>query len=117
VGAAAPMDWRSRRSSPPPCWALHVLAIERSRADGLPPPAPDRVAARRLAKLLFSTMLAMADNRGYGNGEPMPRLNDTAVEEDRQGLPGRKRPGNQIVKTLPFPRWYSASPGSCAVIA
>jgi hypothetical protein len=47
----------------------------------------------------------------------MPRLNDTAVEEDRQGLPGCKRRGNQIVKTLPFPRWYSASPGSSAVIA
>jgi hypothetical protein len=47
----------------------------------------------------------------------MPRLDDTAVEEGLQHLPGWKRRGNQIVKTLPFTRWYSASPGSCVVIA
>jgi pterin-4a-carbinolamine dehydratase len=42
----------------------------------------------------------MADNRGRPKGGVMPRLDDTAVEEGLQHLPGWKRQGNQIVKTF-----------------
>jgi hypothetical protein len=47
----------------------------------------------------------------------MPQLEDTAVEEDLQYLPGWERRGNRNVKTLPFMWWYSASSGSGAIIA
>jgi 4a-hydroxytetrahydrobiopterin dehydratase len=54
----------------------------------------------RLADLLFSPTPAMADNRLRPEGGAMPRLDDTAVEEGLQHLPGWERRGNQIVKTF-----------------
>jgi 4a-hydroxytetrahydrobiopterin dehydratase len=54
----------------------------------------------RLTDLLFSPMPAMADNRGRLEGGAMPRLDDTAVEEGLQHLPGWERRGEQIVKTF-----------------
>jgi hypothetical protein len=59
----------------------------------------------------------MADNRRPPKGEAMPQLEDTAVEEDLQYLPGWERRGNRNVKTLPFMWWYSASSGSGTIIA
>jgi 4a-hydroxytetrahydrobiopterin dehydratase len=50
--------------------------------------------------LLFSPMPAMTDNRLRPEGEAMPRLDDTAVEEGLQHLPGWERRGDQIVKTF-----------------
>jgi 4a-hydroxytetrahydrobiopterin dehydratase len=50
--------------------------------------------------LLFSPMRAMTDNRLRPEGEAMPRLDDTAVEEGLQHLPGWERRGDQIVKTF-----------------
>jgi 4a-hydroxytetrahydrobiopterin dehydratase len=55
---------------------------------------------RRLADLLFSPMAAMTDNRPPREGGAMPRLDDTAVEEGLQRLPGWERRGNEIVKTF-----------------
>jgi 4a-hydroxytetrahydrobiopterin dehydratase len=54
----------------------------------------------RLADLLFSPTPAMADNRLRPEGGAMPRLDDTAVEEGLQRLPGWERRGNEIVKTF-----------------
>jgi 4a-hydroxytetrahydrobiopterin dehydratase len=54
----------------------------------------------RLADLVFSPMPAMADNRVHPEGGAMPRLEDTAVEEGLQHLPGWERRGNQIIKTF-----------------
>jgi 4a-hydroxytetrahydrobiopterin dehydratase len=53
-----------------------------------------------LADLLFSPMAAMTDNRLPREGGAMPRLDDTAVAEGLQRLPGWERRGNQIVKTF-----------------
>jgi 4a-hydroxytetrahydrobiopterin dehydratase len=36
----------------------------------------------------------------YPRGEALPRLDDTAVEEGLQRLPGWERRGNEIVKTF-----------------
>jgi 4a-hydroxytetrahydrobiopterin dehydratase len=54
----------------------------------------------RLADLLFSATPAMADNRGHREGGTMSRLDDTAVEEGLQRLPGWERRGNEILKTF-----------------
>jgi 4a-hydroxytetrahydrobiopterin dehydratase len=54
----------------------------------------------RLANLRFSPTLAMADNRLRPEGGAMPRLNDAAVTEGLQHLPGWERRSNQIVKTF-----------------
>jgi hypothetical protein len=45
-------------------------------------------------------MPALADNRVHVEGGAMPRLDDTAVEEGLQRLPGWERRGNQIAKTF-----------------
>jgi 4a-hydroxytetrahydrobiopterin dehydratase len=45
-------------------------------------------------------MPAMTDNRLRPEGEAMPRLDDTAVEEGLQHLPGWERRGDEIVKTF-----------------
>jgi 4a-hydroxytetrahydrobiopterin dehydratase len=55
---------------------------------------------RWLAELLFSPMPAIADNPGPPEGGAMPRLDDTAIAEGLQHLPGWERHGNQIVKTF-----------------
>jgi hypothetical protein len=47
-----------------------------------------RCAAVRLADLLSSPMPAMVDNRVRPNGGAMPRLDDAAVAEGLQHLPG-----------------------------
>jgi 4a-hydroxytetrahydrobiopterin dehydratase len=49
---------------------------------------------------LFSPMAAMTDNRPPREGGAMPRLDDTAVAEGLQRLPGWERRGNQIAKTF-----------------
>jgi 4a-hydroxytetrahydrobiopterin dehydratase len=54
----------------------------------------------RLADLLLPPMPAMAGNRVRLEGGAMPRLDDTAVEEGLQHLPGWERRGDQIVKTF-----------------
>jgi 4a-hydroxytetrahydrobiopterin dehydratase len=54
----------------------------------------------RLAELLFSPMPAMADNHVRAEGGAMPRLDDTAIEEGLQRLPGWERRGDEIVKTF-----------------
>jgi 4a-hydroxytetrahydrobiopterin dehydratase len=59
-----------------------------------------RLRGRRLADLVFSTMPKMADNCVHVEGGAMPRLDDTAVEEGLQRLPGWERRGNQIAKTF-----------------
>jgi 4a-hydroxytetrahydrobiopterin dehydratase len=46
------------------------------------------------------TDAALADNRVHVEGEAMPRLDDTAVEEGLQHLPGWERRGSEIVKTF-----------------
>src|SRR5215218_10763467 len=58
---------------------------------------PGRPAAGRSGVL---TDAALADNRVHVEGEAMPRLDDTAVAEGLQHLPGWERRGNQIVKTF-----------------
>jgi 4a-hydroxytetrahydrobiopterin dehydratase len=68
-------------------------------ADGIAQ-AAGRLRGWRLAELLFSSMAAMTDNRPPEEGEAMPRLDDTAVAEGLQHLPGWERRGNQIVKTF-----------------
>jgi 4a-hydroxytetrahydrobiopterin dehydratase len=45
-------------------------------------------------------MPAMADNHLRAEGGTMPRLDDTAVAEGLQHLPGWERRGDQIVKTF-----------------
>jgi 4a-hydroxytetrahydrobiopterin dehydratase len=45
-------------------------------------------------------MPAMADNHVRAEGGTMPRLDDTAVEEGLQRLPGWERRGSQIVKSF-----------------
>jgi pterin-4a-carbinolamine dehydratase len=40
------------------------------------------------------------DNHGRREGGTMSRLDDTAVEEGLQRLPGWERRGNQILKTF-----------------
>jgi 4a-hydroxytetrahydrobiopterin dehydratase len=45
-------------------------------------------------------MPALVDNRVLAEGGAMPRLDDTAVEEGLQRLPGWERRGNEIVKTF-----------------
>jgi 4a-hydroxytetrahydrobiopterin dehydratase len=45
-------------------------------------------------------MPAMADNYLRAEGGTMPRLDDTAVAEGPQHLPGWERRGNQIVKSF-----------------
>jgi pterin-4a-carbinolamine dehydratase len=45
-------------------------------------------------------MPAMTDNRLRPEGEAMPRLDDTAVAEGLQHLPGWERRGDEIVKTF-----------------
>jgi 4a-hydroxytetrahydrobiopterin dehydratase len=42
----------------------------------------------------------MADNQLRPEGGAMPRLDDTAIAEGLQRLPGWERRGNQIVKTF-----------------
>jgi 4a-hydroxytetrahydrobiopterin dehydratase len=42
----------------------------------------------------------MADNRIRVEGGTMPRLDDTAIDEGLQRLPGWERRGNQIVKSF-----------------
>jgi 4a-hydroxytetrahydrobiopterin dehydratase len=59
-----------------------------------------RLRGWQLAELLFSPMAAMTDNRPPREGGAMPRLDDTAVAEGLQHLPGWQRRGNQIVKTF-----------------
>jgi 4a-hydroxytetrahydrobiopterin dehydratase len=53
-----------------------------------------------LADLVCSPMPALADNRVRAEGGAMSRLDDTAVEEGLQRLPGWERRGNEIVKTF-----------------
>src|SRR5215211_8472875 len=48
----------------------------------------------------FSPTVALADNRVRPEGGAMPRLDDTAVEDGLQHLPGWERRGDQIVKTF-----------------
>jgi 4a-hydroxytetrahydrobiopterin dehydratase len=70
-------------------------------ADGIAPAAAGCAAGSwQLADLLFSPMAAMTDNHLPREGGAMPRLDDTAVAEGLQRLPGWKRRGNQIVKTF-----------------
>jgi 4a-hydroxytetrahydrobiopterin dehydratase len=45
-------------------------------------------------------MPAVVDNRVRREGGIMPRLNDAAVEEGLQHLPGWERRGNEILKTF-----------------
>jgi 4a-hydroxytetrahydrobiopterin dehydratase len=59
-----------------------------------------RLRGRRLAELLFSPMAAMTDNRPPREGGAMTQLDDTAVAEGLQRLPGWERRGNQIAKTF-----------------
>jgi 4a-hydroxytetrahydrobiopterin dehydratase len=49
--------------------------------------------------LLFSSV-AVVDNRARQEGGTMPRLDDAAVEEGLQRLPGWDRRGDEIVKTF-----------------
>ena len=42
----------------------------------------------------------MADNRGEGEGGAMPQLDETAVEEDLQTLPGWERRGDENIETF-----------------
>jgi 4a-hydroxytetrahydrobiopterin dehydratase len=53
--------------------------------------------ARPLAVLIAP---GVVDNHGRREGGTMPRLDDTAIEEGLQHLPGWERRGNQIVKTF-----------------
>jgi 4a-hydroxytetrahydrobiopterin dehydratase len=55
---------------------------------------------RQLADRLFASVPAVADNRARWEGGAMPLLDDTAVEEGLQRLPGWERRGNEIVKTF-----------------
>src|SRR4030095_16857178 len=58
------------------------------------------LGGRGRADLLFSPMAAMTDNHPPREGGAMPWLDDTAVAEGLQRLPGWERRGNQIVKTF-----------------
>src|SRR4029453_14250285 len=58
---------------------------------------PARYAA---GQAMFSSTVALADNRLRSEGGTMSRLDDTAVEEGLQRLPGWERRGNQILKTF-----------------
>jgi 4a-hydroxytetrahydrobiopterin dehydratase len=51
-------------------------------------------------ELLLLSMATVADNRVRAEGGAMPRLDDTAVEEGLQRLPGWERRANEIVKTF-----------------
>jgi 4a-hydroxytetrahydrobiopterin dehydratase len=53
-----------------------------------------------LADIVCSPMSPLADNRVRAEGGAMSRLDDTAVEEGLQRLPGWERRGNEIVKTF-----------------
>jgi 4a-hydroxytetrahydrobiopterin dehydratase len=55
---------------------------------------------RRLANLQFSPTPTMADNRLRPEGGAMPRLDEAAIEEGLQHLPGWERRGDQIVKSF-----------------
>jgi 4a-hydroxytetrahydrobiopterin dehydratase len=59
-----------------------------------------RLRGWRLADLLYSPMAVMTDNHPPWEGGAMPRLDDTAVAEGLQRLPGWERRGDQIVKTF-----------------
>jgi 4a-hydroxytetrahydrobiopterin dehydratase len=56
--------------------------------------------SNQLADRLFASVPAVADNRARWEGGAMPLLDDTAVEEGLQRLPGWERRGNEIVKTF-----------------
>src|SRR5829696_1509278 len=71
-----------------------------SRADGIPPAVAALLRGWRLANLRFSPTPAIADNRLRAEGGAMPRLDDTAIEEGLQHLPGWERRGSEIVKTF-----------------
>src|SRR4029453_17287470 len=58
---------------------------------------PARYAA---GQAMFSSTVALAANRLRSEGGTMSRLDDTAVEEGLQRLPGWERRGNQILKTF-----------------
>src|SRR5215207_7071741 len=60
-------------------------------------PTAARQAAGRSTVLL---VLAVMDNHGRREGGTMSRLDDTAVAEGLQRLPGWERRGNQILKTF-----------------
>jgi 4a-hydroxytetrahydrobiopterin dehydratase len=62
--------------------------------------ATDALRGWRLAELWFSPRPTVADNRSPPEGGAMPPLDDTAVEEGLQHLPGWERRGNQLVKTF-----------------
>jgi 4a-hydroxytetrahydrobiopterin dehydratase len=68
-------------------------------ADGIAPAAAG-LRGRRLSDLLFPPMPAMTDNRPPREGGAMPRLDDTAVAEGLQRLPGWERRGDQIAKSF-----------------
>jgi 4a-hydroxytetrahydrobiopterin dehydratase len=70
------------------------------RADGIAPAAAGPLSGFALVALLFSPIPAMADNPGPPEGGATPRLDDAAVAEGLQRLPGWERRGNQIVKTF-----------------
>jgi 4a-hydroxytetrahydrobiopterin dehydratase len=59
-----------------------------------------RPAREPLADLVCSPMPALADNHVHVKGGTMPRLDDLAVEEGLQRLPGWERRGNEIIKTF-----------------
>ena len=65
-----------------------------------PPAVAAVLRCWRLAILRFSPTPARADNRLHPEGGAMPRLDDTAIEEGLQHLPGWERRGNQIVKAF-----------------
>jgi 4a-hydroxytetrahydrobiopterin dehydratase len=73
-------------------------------ADGIAPAAEGcALAAGRSAVLTGGgddRQLASREGGGGGGGGAMPRLDDTAVAEGLQRLPGWERRGNQIVKTF-----------------
>jgi len=59
-----------------------------------------RLRGVALTDPLFSPMPTIADNRVRPEGGAMARLDDTAVAEGLQHLPGWQRRGNQLVKTF-----------------
>jgi 4a-hydroxytetrahydrobiopterin dehydratase len=97
AGAGPLKDWRERGRTRPERWrwptmpAVPKVSLWR-RAGPL--------SGSRLTDLPFPPMPAMADNRVSQEGGAMPRLDDTAVEEGLQHLPGWERRGDQIVKTF-----------------
>ncbi len=70
------------------------------RPDEIPELGGQPLSGRRLADLLFSSVPPVVDNRARREGGAMPLLDDDAVEEGLQRLPGWERRGDQIMKTF-----------------